>query len=140
MILSAQHHLGQQHGAVGLDVGGRSPGCGSLGLFFVSGRRRHTSLTCDWSSDVCSSDLHFTHSKVIAWLAFDRAVRYHDEFGREGPFERWRAIRDEIHAEVCDRAWCEEKQAFAQSYRSKEGRVGKECRSGGGSDEENEKT
>jgi GH15 family glucan-1,4-alpha-glucosidase len=61
---------------------------------------------------------HFTHSKVMAWVAFDRAVRYHDEFGREGPFERWRAIRDEIHAEVMERSWCEEKQAFAQSYDS----------------------
>jgi GH15 family glucan-1,4-alpha-glucosidase len=61
---------------------------------------------------------HFTHSKVIAWLAFDRAVRYHDEFGRDGPFDRWRAIRDEIHAEVLERSWCEEKQAFAQSYHS----------------------
>ncbi len=61
---------------------------------------------------------HFTHSKVMSWVAFDRAVRYHDEFGREGPFERWRALRDEIHAEVLVRAWCEEKQAFGQSYDS----------------------
>jgi GH15 family glucan-1,4-alpha-glucosidase len=61
---------------------------------------------------------HFTHSKVMAWVAFDRAVRYHDEFGREGPFERWRALRDEIHAEVLARSWCVEKQAFAQSYDS----------------------
>ena len=43
---------------------------------------------------------HFTHSKVMAWVAFDRAVRYDEEFGREGPVERWRALRDEIHAEV----------------------------------------
>ena len=41
---------------------------------------------------------HFTHSKVMAWVAFDRAVRFHEEFGREGPVERWRALRDEIHA------------------------------------------
>jgi GH15 family glucan-1,4-alpha-glucosidase len=61
---------------------------------------------------------HFTHSKVMAWVAFDRAVRYHDEFGREGPFERWAAAPDEIHAEVLARSWCEEKQAFAQSYDS----------------------
>jgi GH15 family glucan-1,4-alpha-glucosidase len=61
---------------------------------------------------------HFTHSKVMAWVAFDRAVRYVEEFGREGPVERWRALRDEIHAEVLARAWCEEKQAFAQSYDS----------------------
>jgi GH15 family glucan-1,4-alpha-glucosidase len=63
---------------------------------------------------------HFTHSKVTAWLAFDRAVRFHDELGREGPVERWRALRDEIHAEVLARAWNPEKQAFVQSYGSEE--------------------
>jgi GH15 family glucan-1,4-alpha-glucosidase len=68
--------------------------------------------------EVRGPERHFTHSKVMAWVAFDRAVRYHDEFGRQGPVERWRALRDEIHAEVCARAWCEEKQAFAQSYDS----------------------
>ncbi len=41
---------------------------------------------------------HFTHSKVMAWVAFDRAVRSHEEFGRDGPVDRWRALRDEIHA------------------------------------------
>jgi GH15 family glucan-1,4-alpha-glucosidase len=63
---------------------------------------------------------HFTHSKVMAWVAFDRAVRAHEEWGREGPVERWRAIRDEIHAEVIDRSWNERHQAFAQSYGSDE--------------------
>jgi GH15 family glucan-1,4-alpha-glucosidase len=59
---------------------------------------------------------HFTHSKMMAWVAFDRAVRFCEEFGREGPVEHWQALRDEIHAEVLARAWNEEKQAFAQSY------------------------
>jgi GH15 family glucan-1,4-alpha-glucosidase len=59
---------------------------------------------------------HFTHSKVMAWVAFDRAVRFCQEFERDGPLERWRALRDEIHAEVLARAWNEPKQAFAQSY------------------------
>ena len=63
---------------------------------------------------------HFTHSKVMAWVAFDRAVRLHDEFGRVGPVERWRSIRDEIHAEVSRRAWSEKKRAFTQSYDSTE--------------------
>jgi GH15 family glucan-1,4-alpha-glucosidase len=63
---------------------------------------------------------HFTHSKVMAWVAFDRAVRFHEEFGREGPVDRWRALRDEIRAEVLGRAWNEEKQAFAQSFGSDE--------------------
>jgi GH15 family glucan-1,4-alpha-glucosidase len=61
---------------------------------------------------------HFTHSKVMAWVAFDRAVRCVDEFGREGTRERWASLRDEIHAQVLERAWNDEKQAFAQSYGS----------------------
>jgi GH15 family glucan-1,4-alpha-glucosidase len=63
---------------------------------------------------------HFTHSKVMAWVAFDRAVRFHEEFGRAGPVERWQSIRDEIHGEVSRRAWSEKKQAFTQSYGSTE--------------------
>jgi GH15 family glucan-1,4-alpha-glucosidase len=54
----------------------------------------------------------------MCWVAFDRGVRFCEEFGREGPVERWRTIRDEIHAQVLDRAWSEKKQAFAQSYDS----------------------
>ena len=63
---------------------------------------------------------HFTHSKVMAWVAFDRAVRMHDEFGRDGPVERWRALRDEIKTEVLSLAWNDEKQAFTQAYGSDE--------------------
>jgi GH15 family glucan-1,4-alpha-glucosidase len=54
----------------------------------------------------------------MAWVAFDRAVRAHEDFGRDGPVERWQALRAEIHAEVLSRAWSERKQAFAQSYDS----------------------
>jgi GH15 family glucan-1,4-alpha-glucosidase len=61
---------------------------------------------------------HFTHSKVMCWVAFDRAVRFCEEFGREGPVDRWRQLRDEIHQQVLDQAWNEDKQAFAQSYGS----------------------
>jgi len=61
---------------------------------------------------------HFTHSKVMAWVAFDRAVRAVEEFGNDGPVERWRAMRDEIKAEVLAQAWSERKQAFTQSYGS----------------------
>ena len=61
---------------------------------------------------------HFTHSKVMAWVAFDRGVRICQEFEREGPVERWAALRDEIREQVLDRAWNEQKQAFTQSYGS----------------------
>ncbi len=63
---------------------------------------------------------HFTYSKVQSWVAFDRAVRVCKEFGRAGSIARWRALRDEIHAEVLARAWSEKKQAYAQSYGSDE--------------------
>jgi GH15 family glucan-1,4-alpha-glucosidase len=62
---------------------------------------------------------HFTHSKVMAWVAFDRGLRLIDELGREGPTERWRAVRDEIHAEVLERGYDEELGSFVQSYDSK---------------------
>jgi GH15 family glucan-1,4-alpha-glucosidase len=59
---------------------------------------------------------HFTHSKVMAWVAFDRAVRAIEEWGRVGPLERWRALRDEIHADVLAKAWNDERRAFTQYY------------------------
>src|SRR4051812_43703753 len=61
---------------------------------------------------------HFTHSKVMAWVAFDRAVRMCEEFGREGNVERWRELRDEIKEQILANAWSEKQQAFAQSYGS----------------------
>jgi GH15 family glucan-1,4-alpha-glucosidase len=63
---------------------------------------------------------HFTHSQVMAWVAFDRAVKMVEEFGRKGPVARWRTLRDEIREAVLADAWSEEKQAFAQSFGSNE--------------------
>jgi GH15 family glucan-1,4-alpha-glucosidase len=60
---------------------------------------------------------HFTHSKVMAWVAFDRAARLGDELAL-GDFDRYRAVRDEIHADVCAQAWSSSKQAFTQAYGS----------------------
>jgi len=61
---------------------------------------------------------HFTHSKVMAWVAFDRAVRSATEFGLEGPVDHWRAIRDAIHEQVCQRGFDRSQGAFVQSYGS----------------------
>jgi GH15 family glucan-1,4-alpha-glucosidase len=63
---------------------------------------------------------HFTYSKVMAWVAFDRAVRAIDEFGRDGPRDRWCALRDEIRAEVLARAFDAERKTFTQSYGSRQ--------------------
>jgi GH15 family glucan-1,4-alpha-glucosidase len=59
---------------------------------------------------------HFTHSKVMAWVAFDRAVRSIEEFGLEGPLERWRGVRDAIHDEVCARGFDPAENTFVQSF------------------------
>ncbi|HET7568361.1 MAG TPA: glycoside hydrolase family 15 protein [Gaiellaceae bacterium] len=63
---------------------------------------------------------HFVHSKAMAWVAFDRAVRTVETQGLDGPAERWRALRDEIHADVCAHGWSEELGSFTQSYGSTE--------------------
>ncbi|HEY7731623.1 MAG TPA: glycoside hydrolase family 15 protein [Gaiellaceae bacterium] len=62
---------------------------------------------------------HFTHSKVMAWVAFDRAVRSIEQFGKEAaPADRWRALRAEIHAEVLREGYNERLGSFVQSYGS----------------------
>jgi len=62
---------------------------------------------------------HFTHSKVMSWVAFDRAVRSVEEFGLEGRVDRWRTVRDEIRDEVCSKGFDPEIGAFTQSFGSK---------------------
>ncbi|HTZ36869.1 MAG TPA: glycoside hydrolase family 15 protein [Stellaceae bacterium] len=61
---------------------------------------------------------HFTHSKVMAWVAFDRAVRSAEQFGLKAPLERWRAVRETIHDEICQRGFDPEQNSFVQSYGS----------------------
>jgi GH15 family glucan-1,4-alpha-glucosidase len=60
----------------------------------------------------------FTHSRVMAWVAFDRAVRTIEQFHTDGPVERWRALRDEIHDEVCRLGFDPDVGAFVQAYGS----------------------
>jgi len=62
---------------------------------------------------------HFTFSKVMAWVALDRAVKAIEQFGVDGPLERWRTVRDEIHADVCARGFDSERNTFTQSYGSR---------------------
>jgi GH15 family glucan-1,4-alpha-glucosidase len=62
----------------------------------------------------------FTYSKVMAWVAFDRGIKSVEQFGLEGPVDRWRAICTQIHDEVCREGFNSEIGAFVQSYGSKE--------------------
>jgi GH15 family glucan-1,4-alpha-glucosidase len=63
---------------------------------------------------------HYTYSKVMAWVVFDRAVRLAESFELEAPIDRWKQTRDEIHAEVCERGYDSERRTFTQYYGSSE--------------------
>jgi GH15 family glucan-1,4-alpha-glucosidase len=63
---------------------------------------------------------HFVHSKVMVWVAIDRAVRIMQEFGGDGPLERWIRLRRDIHEEVCRLGFSRELNSFVQYYSSKE--------------------
>ncbi len=58
----------------------------------------------------------FVHSKVMAWVAADRAVRMAGLLGRNGPCGQWRVMRDEIHRQVCRLGWDPARRSFVQSY------------------------
>jgi GH15 family glucan-1,4-alpha-glucosidase len=66
--------------------------------------------------EVRGPERHFTYSKVMTWVAFDRAVRAVEDFDAEGPVERWRELRDRIHAEVCTEGWSHDLGSFVQYY------------------------
>jgi GH15 family glucan-1,4-alpha-glucosidase len=83
-------------------------------------------LETDWQRpdegiwEVRGPQRHFTHSKVMAWVAVDRAVRSVEEFGLAGPASKWRQIRRQIHDEVCREGFDAGLNSFVQFYGSKD--------------------
>ncbi len=61
---------------------------------------------------------HFVHSKVMAWVAADRAVQAVERFDLDGPVDRWKALRDRIHSEVCEKGYDADRRTFTQFYGS----------------------
>jgi GH15 family glucan-1,4-alpha-glucosidase len=70
--------------------------------------------------EVRSGREHFTHSKAMAWLAFDRAIRSAEMFKLPGPIEDWRQIRERIHTDVCSHGFDKQLGSFVRAYGSKE--------------------
>ena len=62
----------------------------------------------------------FTHSRVMIWVAFDRAVRAMEDYGLPGPLEEWRALRDQVREEVLDKGYDTERGTFVQHYGTRE--------------------
>lgn len=59
---------------------------------------------------------HFTHSKVMAWVAVDRVIKGVEHYGFAGPVERWRKLRAQIHEDICRQAFNSKRNAFVQYY------------------------
>jgi GH15 family glucan-1,4-alpha-glucosidase len=70
--------------------------------------------------EVRGAPRHFVHSKVMAWVAFDRAIKDAETYGFEGPLEQWREVRGTIHAQVCNNGFDAELGSFVQSYASRD--------------------
>ncbi|MEX0781352.1 MAG: glycoside hydrolase family 15 protein [Dehalococcoidia bacterium] len=68
--------------------------------------------------EVRGPQAHFTHSKLMAWVGFDRAVKAIERYGLPGPLARWRALREQIHAEICERGFDRSRNTFVQAYGS----------------------
>ncbi|MFJ6834954.1 glycoside hydrolase family 15 protein [Streptomyces sp. NPDC091209] len=63
---------------------------------------------------------HFVHSKVMAWVAVDRTIKLIESGDADGPLEKWREMRDDIHRDVCEKGYDKDRNTFTQSYGSKE--------------------
>jgi GH15 family glucan-1,4-alpha-glucosidase len=61
----------------------------------------------------------FTHSRLMCWVAFDRAMKSSEHFGVKGPVDRWREVRDVIHADICEHGFDRERNSFVQHYGGK---------------------
>jgi GH15 family glucan-1,4-alpha-glucosidase len=68
--------------------------------------------------EIRAAPRQFTYSKIMAWVAFDRAVKMVETFGVAGPVERWRELRERIHADVCAKGFSRKRNAFVQCYDS----------------------
>ncbi|MEA2930707.1 MAG: hypothetical protein QOG38_3135 [Hyphomicrobiales bacterium] len=68
--------------------------------------------------EVRTAPQHFTYSKAMCWVAFDRAIKSAEMFGLPGPVDRWRTLCDEIHDDVCRHGWDAKRNSFTRSYGS----------------------
>jgi GH15 family glucan-1,4-alpha-glucosidase len=80
----------------------------------------HWSDTDEGIWEVRGGSKHFTHSKLMAWVAADRAVKAVEDFGLAGEARRWRALRDDIRREIMEKGYDEKRKTFTQFYGSKE--------------------
>ena len=94
------------------------PDAWSLQLALLKFLESHWDRPDEGIWEVRGAPRHFTHSKMMAWVAFDRAIKDAVTGRLEGPIERWRELRDIIHAQVCEKGFDRSNNTFVQSYDS----------------------
>jgi GH15 family glucan-1,4-alpha-glucosidase len=109
-VADAQHRLVLEHGF----RPGQEKVVAQLLDFLESGWREPDQGIWEMRSE----PRHFTYSKVMAWVAFDRAVQLIERCGLDGPLERWQRDRAEIHREVCSQGYDSDRNTFVQAYGS----------------------
>ena len=109
-VMDALH----QARAAGMDAGGDAWMLQQLLIDVVADRWREPD---DGMWEIRGPSQHFTHSKVMAWVAVDRAIKAIEEYGLDGPIDDWRSLRDEIKDTVLERA-VDERGVFTQAFDS----------------------
>jgi len=94
------------------------PAAWKLQVALLESLETHWQLPDDGIWEVRGPQRHFTHSKIMAWVAFDRAIRDAESDRLEAPLARWKRVRSAIHAEVCERGFDSRRNSFIQSYES----------------------
>jgi GH15 family glucan-1,4-alpha-glucosidase len=107
------HHQARRRGLSGNESGWE------LQLAFLSHLQQIWREPDEGIWEVRGGPQQFTHSKVMAWVAFDRAIKSAETFGLAGPLDQWRAVREEIFQQVCSKAFDLELGTFVQAYGSK---------------------
>ncbi|MER8182429.1 glycoside hydrolase family 15 protein [Kitasatospora sp. NPDC094015] len=107
-------HLGHMTGLV------RNDHAHQLQLKLITYLEQHWREPDEGIWEVRGPRRHFVHSKVMAWVAVDRTIKLIEQSPAEGPLERWLALREEIHREVCEKGYDAERNTFTQYYGGQE--------------------
>jgi len=91
-----------------------------LQLKLISYLEEHWTAPDEGIWEVRGPRRHFVHSKVMAWVAVDRTIKLIEQSPAEGPLDRWKDLRDRIHADVCEKGYDADRNTFTQYYGSKE--------------------
>ena len=95
----------------------RAPGTSNARCWSIWRKYGTSPISGIW--EIRGDGKHYVSSKVMTWVAFDRAIKSAEKFGFDAPLDQWRELRDTIHRDVCEKGFDREQNAFVESYGSK---------------------